>query len=88
MGIQNHWAHLSELPTAESSRAVISASQGKRWMKRGPLGLLGLKPQPERHARPWKSLVQKVIGERISGLIALGLMGNTILKDKYLQSIF
>ena len=52
MGIQNHRAHFSELLNAESSRAVISASQGKRWMKRGPLGLLGLKPQSELHARP------------------------------------
>ena len=51
MGIQNRRAPFHELSNAESSRAVISASQGKRWMKRGPLGLLGLKPQPKRHAR-------------------------------------
>ena len=53
MGIQNHRAPFHELSNAESSRAVISASQGKRWMKRVPLGLRGLKPQPERYARPW-----------------------------------
>ena len=53
MGVQNHRALLSELPNAESRWAVISASQGKRWMKRGPPGLRGLKPQPELPAQPW-----------------------------------
>ena len=53
MGVQNYRALLSESPNAESRWAVISASQGKRWMKRGPLGLRGLKLQPELPARPW-----------------------------------
>ena len=53
MGVQKHRAHFNELLNAEGNQAVISVSQGKRWMKRGPLGLLGLKPQPVLHARPW-----------------------------------